>query len=155
MAYSQVQKIESEVDIKTSADKLYDVFCNRPHYIATISPQKVQSVQIQNGEWGTEGSVITWNYVHEGKICVAKEIVEDIDKENKKLSFNVVEGDLLGHYKTFKANLQATPKGKGSVIQWTIEFEKQHNHIPDPHAMLQLGIQLTKDIDSYLTKDHN
>jgi len=72
MAYSQVQKIESEVDIKTSADKLYDVFCNRPHHIATISPQKVQSVQIQNGEWGTEGSVITWNYVHGIQLSYSK-----------------------------------------------------------------------------------
>jgi len=62
MAYSQLQKIETKVDLKASAQQFYDVFCNRPHHIANILPQKIQSVQILKGEWGTEGSIVFWNY---------------------------------------------------------------------------------------------
>jgi len=91
----------------------------------------------------------------DGNICVAKEVVEGIDRKNKKMSLKVIEGDLLGHYKSFKANLQVTPKGNGSVVQWTMEFEKQGNHIPDPHSLLQLAAHVSKKVDSYLTKEHN
>ncbi|XP_027905596.1 MLP-like protein 28 [Vigna unguiculata] len=154
MAHSQVQKMETEVHIKASADKFYDVFCNKPYHIANISPQNIQSVQIHNGNWGTEGSILTRNYMIDGKTYVEKEMVEGIDKENKKLSFKVIEGDLMGHYKTFKSNLQVIPKEKGSVVHWTMEFEKHQNNIPDPHTTLQLATEVTKDIDSYLTQDH-
>jgi len=64
MAYSQLQKVDTEVHIKASAEQFYDVFCNRPHHIANMSPDKVQSVQIYKGEWGSEGSIISWNYTH-------------------------------------------------------------------------------------------
>jgi len=71
------------------------------------------------------------------------------------MSFKVIEGDLLGHYKSFNIHLQAIPKEKGSVVQWTMEFEKQQNHIPDPHSTLQLAAHLTNKIDSYLTQNRN
>ena len=75
---------------------------------------------------------------------MAKEVVEGIDKENCKLSFKVLEGDLLELYKSFKFNLQVSPKGNGSVVQWTLEFEKQENNIPAPHTLLQLQVELSK-----------
>jgi len=86
---------------------------------------------------------------------VAKEVVEGIDKENGKVSFKVLEGDVLELYKSFKCNLQVTPKENGSVVQWALEFEKQENHIPDPHTLLQLGVEMSKNIDSYLTQENN
>nr|XP_007148875.1 hypothetical protein PHAVU_005G021600g [Phaseolus vulgaris]ESW20869.1 hypothetical protein PHAVU_005G021600g [Phaseolus vulgaris] len=129
MAYSQLQKIETKIHIKASAKQFYDVFCNRPHHIANMSPQKVKSIQIHKGEWGTEGSIISWNYTH--------------------------EGDLLEHYKSFKFNLQVTPKKNGSVMQFAMEFEKQENHIPDPHNFMQWGVELSKNIDTQLIKEHN
>jgi len=48
---------------------------------------------------------------------VAKEVVDDIDRENCKLRFKVLEGDLLGLYKSFKFNLQVTPKENDSVVK--------------------------------------
>ncbi|XP_014524535.1 MLP-like protein 34, partial [Vigna radiata var. radiata] len=141
-----------EVHIKASPDKFYDVFCNRPHLLPNISPQIIQSVEIQNGKWGTEGSILTYNYILDGKICVAKELVEGIERENNKVNMKIIEGDVLEHYKTFKYDLQATPKENGSVVQWIIEFEKHQNNIPDPHILLQKAAEITKDIDSYLTK---
>jgi len=62
MACSQLQKIETKVHLKASAQQFYDVFCNRTHHIANISPKKIHSVQILKGEWGTERSIISWNY---------------------------------------------------------------------------------------------
>ena len=87
---------------------------------------------------------------------MAKEIVEDIDKEKYKMSFKVIEGDVMEHYKSFKFIMQATPKEKGgSVVNWAVEYEKQKDSIHDPRTMLQLTVDETKKIDEYFTNNHN
>ncbi|KAL2330797.1 hypothetical protein Fmac_018378 [Flemingia macrophylla] len=68
MANSQLQKVETVVHIKASADKFYDLTCNSTHYIADIYPEKVLSIEIHE----------------EGKTCLAKEVVEGFDRENNK-----------------------------------------------------------------------
>lgn len=64
MAHSQIQKVEANVHIKASADQFHDVLSNRTHHIANIFPKVVKSVEIHKGEWGTEGSIISWSYSH-------------------------------------------------------------------------------------------
>ncbi|KAL5553453.1 hypothetical protein UlMin_040854 [Ulmus minor] len=36
----------------------------RPHLISNVSSEKVQGCELHEGEWGTVGSVIYWNYNH-------------------------------------------------------------------------------------------
>ena len=55
-------------------------------------------------------------------------------------------------YKSFKFIVQATPKGEGSLVRWTLVYEKLNVDVPDPNLMLQFAIDLTKDIDAHLTK---
>lgn len=91
----------------------------------------------------------------EGKACVCKEVVEDIDKENKKVTFRVIEGDMLIHYKSLKFIMHVSPKEDGSVVHWNIEYEKREDHHPHPHSILQLVIEESRQIDVYLSKDQN
>ena len=86
----------------------------------------------------------------EGKKCVAKELVESVDKENNKVIFKVLEGDLMEDYKSFKCILQAFPQENGSVVHWTLEYEKLKDNTPDPHAFLQLVTDVTKEIGVHL-----
>ncbi|XP_057732736.1 MLP-like protein 43 [Arachis stenosperma] len=151
MTTSQVQKIETEFPIKADAKEFYDVFCNKTHQVAKAWPDIVKSVVIHEGEWGTERSIISWNYVYDGKACVAKEIIEDIDKEDNKMSFRVLEADLLNHYKSFKFLLHAVPKKEGgSMVHWTIEYEKINDNTSDPHTLLQLVVQESKQVEAHL-----
>ncbi|XP_020967082.1 LOW QUALITY PROTEIN: MLP-like protein 43 [Arachis ipaensis] len=152
MATSQVQKIETEFHIKADAKEFYDVFCNKTHHVAKVCPDKVQaSVVIHEGGWGTERSIISWSYVHDGKACVSKEIIEDIDKEDNKMSFRVLEGDLLNHYKSFKFLLHAVPKKDGgSMVHWTMEYEKINDNTSDPHTLMQLLVDMSKQIEAHL-----
>nr|KYP76780.1 MLP-like protein 43 [Cajanus cajan] len=150
---ARLQKVETNVHTKVSGEKFYDVFCNRTHLIANIFPEKIHSVEIHKGEWGTEGSIISWNYLHEGKTCECTEVVEGIERENNKVNFKVIEGDLLEHYKSFKFTLHVTPKEKGSIVHWVVQYEKQNDDIPDPYGMLQLVVEESQKIDAYLTKD--
>ncbi|KAK7323572.1 hypothetical protein VNO77_27049 [Canavalia gladiata] len=153
MAYSQLQKVETSMHIKSSAKQFYDLFCNRTHHISNMCPDIIQDVKIHQGEWGNEGSIIYWNYIYEGKTFVVKHVIEGVDRKNNIITFKAIDGGPLGYYKSFKVTLQVTPKKKGCEVHWMLEYEKQSDNIPDPHYDLHLAGVITKDIDAYLTKD--
>ena len=58
----------------------------------------------------------------------------------------------MEEYKNIKINIQATPKGEGSLVHWTIEYEKLHENIVEPNTLLQLGLDLSKDLDAHLVQ---
>ncbi|XP_037495143.1 MLP-like protein 31 isoform X1 [Jatropha curcas] len=145
-------KLEADVEIKASADKFHDVFGSRPHHVKHATPHNIKGCELHDGEFGKEGSVVFWNYVHDGVPKVAKEIVEKIDDVNLSTTFTVIEGDLLKEYKNFKITVKATPKGTGSVAHWTLEYEKLNKDIPDPHSLVKFLLDVSKDIDAHLTK---
>ena len=89
-------------------------------------------------------------HVADGKAKVAKQLIEAIDDETNSITLKVIEGDLLEEYKSFKCILQASPKGEGSTVHWTLEYEKLHNQVSDPHTLLQFAADLSKDIGGHL-----
>ncbi|KAL4356034.1 hypothetical protein AHAS_Ahas09G0046300 [Arachis hypogaea] len=124
MTTSQVQKIETEFHIKADAKEFYVFSATRHTMLLRL----------------------------DGKACVCKDIIEDIDKEDNKISFRVLEGDLLKHhYKSFKFLLHAVPKKKGGcMVRWTMEYEKINENTPDPHTMMQLVVDVSKQVEVHL-----
>ncbi|KAB2620032.1 MLP-like protein 28 [Pyrus ussuriensis x Pyrus communis] len=145
---SDCGKVEADVEIKASAAKFHEMFTHKPHHISNVSNSNIQGCDLHEGDWGTVGSVVYWNYFH---AKFAEELVEAIDAENNLITFKVIEGDLLEHYKSFKVTIQATPKGEGCNVHWTTEYEKHHDDIEDPHTLLQFAFEVSKDIDAHLT----
>ncbi len=88
----------------------------------------------------------------DGKAVMSKEVLEAIDDKNNSVTFKVIGGLLMELYKSFKFIVQAIPKGEGSLVRWTLVYEKLNVDVPDPNLMLQFAIDLTKDIDAHLTK---
>ncbi|XP_050372026.1 MLP-like protein 34 [Argentina anserina] len=148
-------KVETDVHIKSSAAKFHDMFTHKPHHISNVSGSNIQGCDLHEGDWGTVGTIVCWNYVHDGKACVAKEKIEAIDAEKNLVTFRVLEGDLMDHYKSFVITLQANPKDEveGCTVHWTMEYEKHHGDITDPHTLLQLAVEVSNDIDAHLTAD--
>ena len=83
---------------------------------------------------------------------MAKDVIEAIDPQKNLITLRVIEGDLLKEYKSFKVTLQANPKDKGCLVHWTMEYEKLKGHIPDPHSLMQVVVDLSKDLDAHLTQ---
>ncbi|KAM5551672.1 MLP-like protein 34 [Rosa sericea] len=144
-------KIETDVEIKASAAQFHEMFTHKPHHISNISSNHIQGVDLHEGDWGTVGAIVYWNYFHDGKARVAKERIEAIDAEKNLVTFRVIEGDLMEHYKSFLFTIQATPKGEGCSVHWTLEYEKHHGDITDPHTLLQIAVEVSNDIDAHLT----
>ncbi|OAY29253.1 MLP-like protein 43 [Manihot esculenta] len=143
-------KLEADVEVAAPADQFHDVFSCRPHHVSIMTPEKIHGVDLHDGDWGKEGTVICWKYFHDGSPKIAKEIIEAIDDVNLSTTFKVVEGDLLNDYKNFKLIVQATPKENGSLVHWTLEYEKIHENTQDPHSLLEFVVHCSKDISAHL-----
>ena len=80
----------------------------------------------------------------------SKERIEVVDVPNKIFCYNVIEGDLLKYYKSFKASVQVIPKEEGSLLKWHCEYEKNSNEIPDPSAIKDFAVKNFKELDDYI-----
>ncbi|TXG57151.1 hypothetical protein EZV62_018464 [Acer yangbiense] len=61
------------------------------------------------------------------------------------------EGHLLEKYKDFDATVQVTPKKDGgSLVHWTVKYEKASKEAPDAKGIIQLVTDMTKDLDAHL-----
>ncbi|CAH1440195.1 unnamed protein product [Lactuca virosa] len=115
-----------------------------------MSPMNIKSVDLNGGEWGYVGSGMTWNYIFDGKTCVAKEVIEAIDEEKKSVSFKVVDGALMEFYKTFLLTVQVDTKEEKNFVTWTLTYEKINGNIKDPNTLMEFCLNVTKDIETNL-----
>ncbi|KAH7832923.1 hypothetical protein Vadar_001355 [Vaccinium darrowii] len=152
MAATLKGKLSRQVEIKSDGDVFHELFSSKPHHISTISPAKIHGVDLHEGDWGKVGSVITWNYTHNGKKQSAKDIVEAIDEETKTVTYKVIEGDLMEQYKDFKATVHVDTKGESNLVTWTFEYEKLSEKVEDPNDLLDYVINLSKDIETHHLK---
>ncbi|KAF4355772.1 hypothetical protein F8388_019171 [Cannabis sativa] len=147
-----IGKLETNIEIKAPAEKFHHIFKHTPHNVSNHT-ENFHGCELHEGEWGTVGSTICWDYFHDGKRRVSKQIVEAIDDEKNSITFKLIEGDLMEHYKSFKIILVVTPKaneGEGSIVHWRFEYEKHHDEIIDPHTLLDLANEVTQDLATHL-----
>ncbi|PRQ23264.1 putative START-like domain-containing protein [Rosa chinensis] len=145
-------KLETEVEINAPAAKYHELFTRRPHHLSNISPDKIQSCELLEGQWGDLGSVIYWNYCYDGKTTVSTDLIEAVDDEKNSVTFKVIDGPLLEHYKSFRLIVEATPKGdRNSLVHLIVEYEKLHDQVSDPHSLLQFVADLSKDMGAHLS----
>ncbi|KAM0964479.1 hypothetical protein EV1_020291 [Malus domestica] len=154
---SNSSKVETSVEIKSEANRFHEFFARTPYEICNISPDKVPSHKLLEGEWGKVGCVFLWDYIEDGKPTFSKELTEAIDDVNHSVTFTVLEGNPLDRYKSFKITLQVTPKlgvhDEGSVVNLVLQYEKLHDGVPDPQLQLQLAVILVKETDNFLTQE--
>ncbi|XP_020891766.1 MLP-like protein 31 [Arabidopsis lyrata subsp. lyrata] len=151
-ASSLVGKLEAEVEIKSSAGKFHHLVSGKPHHITKAAPGHIQGCELHEGEWGKVGTVVIWNYFHDGEAKVAKERIEALEPEKNLITFRVLEGDMTKEYKSITFTIQVTPKqgGPGSIVHWLLEYEKISEEVAHPETLLQFCVEMSKGIDEYL-----
>lgn len=60
---AQISKLELETEIKSSGDKLFDVYKNQSSLLPNICPEIIQSIEVVEGDGKSVGSVRLWTYV--------------------------------------------------------------------------------------------
>ncbi|KAF8390368.1 hypothetical protein HHK36_024893 [Tetracentron sinense] len=146
-------KLEMEVEVKSSADKFWEAISDSATLFPKIFPEQYKSIEIVEGDGKSVGSIRLVKYA-EGipVITVSKEKIEVADAASKSTTYSVIDGDLANFYKNFKASLQIVPKGDGSLVKWSVEFEKASEEVPDPNLIQEFAVKTFNDLDAYLLK---
>ncbi|KAI9170511.1 hypothetical protein LWI28_029060 [Acer negundo] len=144
-------KLEVDVEVKSPADKFWGSIRDSTSLFPRAFPHDYKSIQVLEGDGKAAGSVRLFTYA-EGSPIVKKstEKIEHVDDVNMKVSYSVIDGDLLEYYKVFKGFIAVIPKGDGSLVKWTCEFEKTSHEIPDPDAIKEFVVKNFKEVDEYI-----
>ncbi|KAF9596037.1 hypothetical protein IFM89_006964 [Coptis chinensis] len=84
------------------------------------------------------------------EILEGKEKTEVIDDENMLIVLDICEGDHTDHYARFVEKIQVIPKGEGSLVKVTLEYEKAKEGVSDPHHYMDLFAKITDKLEAHL-----
>lgn len=60
---AQVKKFEGQTEVKSHADKVFDLWACKLPQISKLCPDKLPKFELHEGDWHLSGSVITWHYL--------------------------------------------------------------------------------------------
>ncbi|KAF6157320.1 hypothetical protein GIB67_004258 [Kingdonia uniflora] len=148
-----MSKLEVEIESKSPADKLWEAITESNTLFPKVFPDQYKSIEILEGDGKSVGSIRLITYA-EGIpiITFAKEKIEVADQANKTISYSVIDGELATFYKTFRATLQITAKGDGSLVKWSVEYEKANDEVPEPDLVQDFALKTFTGLDEYLLK---
>ncbi|XWS69346.1 hypothetical protein CRYUN_Cryun04dG0171400 [Craigia yunnanensis] len=112
--------------------------------------KKFKDGKVVQGDWKSAGSIIEWTYAAPGNIETVKQTIEAIDDKSKTITCSMLDGDVMKYYKTLKSSFNVTASGQGSLVKWTVEYEKQNESIPAPIKYKDFLVSWCKNIDAYL-----
>uniref|UniRef100_A0A803LBT2 Bet v I/Major latex protein domain-containing protein n=1 Tax=Chenopodium quinoa TaxID=63459 RepID=A0A803LBT2_CHEQI len=77
---AQLQRIESQIELKCHADKFFEVWASKAHLISKITPNKVAKVELVEGEWDKIITVRPLNFGKDksGGAGLREQIVEEL-----------------------------------------------------------------------------
>ncbi|KAL8531863.1 hypothetical protein ACS0TY_008459 [Phlomoides rotata] len=139
-------KLVSQVSVKTEQD-VFQVFMF-PNCIPQITPDKVQSVDLLEGRWGTLGSIVTWYYIEGGENKINKVRIESVDEKKKSITFKSIGGNMLESYNPFIVKVDIRTNGQQNLITWTMEYEKKSEAAPEPRAFMNYLLDFSRQLHS-------
>ncbi|PIN09120.1 hypothetical protein CDL12_18296 [Handroanthus impetiginosus] len=148
---AQLHRLELQTQISSSPDKIFDIYKNKTYLMPNITPDKLLSIQVLEGDGKSVGSVRLWTYVM-GIPVIAKDKIVDVDEENKSITFELIGGEVTKYFKCFKATFEATAKADKNIVRWSLEYEKASEDVPNPHSHLEFLVNVSREIDAYLLK---
>ncbi|CAA7022440.1 unnamed protein product [Microthlaspi erraticum] len=131
---SLVGIVETTVELKSSSEKFHDMLVGRPHHLSDASPSNLQGY---------------------GETRVMKHKMESLEPEKNRVTYRVLEGDLMNEYKSFVITFQVTPKEgePGSIAHWHFEYEKINEEVAHPETLLQFAVEVSKEMDEHLLSE--
>ncbi|KAG6400389.1 hypothetical protein SASPL_137218 [Salvia splendens] len=142
-------KLVAQVAFKAGGDVFHHLMSKNPKHFAKVCPSNIQACELHQGEFGTCGSVIQWKYVLDGKEQRSKQVIE-VDDEKKQVIFKVIEGDVLELYKNMVISYHVETKGGIDFVIRTIEYELLKPDNPHPVGLLNLGLELSKEVETHI-----
>ncbi|TKY58605.1 defense response [Spatholobus suberectus] len=142
-------KLEAEIEVKSSADKFWGAIKDSAEIFPKVS-NDYKSIEILEGDGKAAGSVRQVTLGEGSLVKIVKEKIDFVYDENRTLVYRVIDGDLLNYFKHLKGQLSVTPKGDGSLVKWSYEYEKVSQDIPDPDIVKEFVLKTLQKVDDYI-----
>ncbi|XP_051146311.1 MLP-like protein 423 [Andrographis paniculata] len=145
--------LEVEVDLKSSAEKIWEGIKNSATLFPKAMPQQYESIEVLEGDGQSAGSVRLIKFPSGlSEISSTKEKIEKVDEANKNVEYTVIDGEMLKYYKSFKGKTVVSSKGDGSVVKWSCNYDKASEDVPNPDLIKEFAIKNFQELDAYLLK---
>ncbi|KAI3952947.1 hypothetical protein MKX01_028639 [Papaver californicum] len=144
-----VGKLVTESEVNCNADEYYKIW--KHHEEVPNVTEHISDVKVIEGHGTTSGCVKQWNYTIGGEERHVHEKTTFND-ETRTIHHSAIGGDVMKNNKKFDAILVVNPKanGKGSIVSWTIEYEKLNEDSPVPIEYLQFFQFQIEDLNTHL-----
>lgn len=76
-----------------------------------------------------------------------------VDKKNKSITIEAIDGDVKELYSLYRYTIQVTGKDNGSTVKIILEYEKQNADVPEPTKYFEFASVFYNTIDAYLVKN--
>ncbi|KAL5061859.1 hypothetical protein RYX36_023596, partial [Vicia faba] len=115
--------------------------------------ERVHHAKLHEGEdWHHNESVKHWTYEIGGEVHTCNESIEEVDEENKKITYKLFGGD-IDNFTVFKLTLEVINKADGTAaVRWTIDYVKINEDVDTPNGWMDYLSKATRDIDGHLIK---
>jgi hypothetical protein len=143
-------KLEVEVEVKSNADKFWNTLKDCATIFPKAFPNDYKTIEILEGDGKSAGSIRLLT-LGEGSplVKIRKERIDDFDDSKRTLTYSVIDGDLLKYFKKFKGHLSVTPKGDGSLVKWSSEYETNSQEVSDPQLIKEVAVKTFLKVDDY------
>ncbi|KAI3915017.1 hypothetical protein MKW98_020564 [Papaver atlanticum] len=147
-----LQKLGFEAEIKCSADKYFGMCSYDVTELPKFVPGMFKSVEVTKGDGTSIGSTRLWKYAIEGSEVTATDRITTFSKENRSIAYEFTGGEIMNYYKVFNIKIDVVPNqhANGSLVKWSLEFEKVNDGIPNPTAFIDAIELVTKEMSSHL-----
>ncbi|XP_043695149.1 MLP-like protein 43 isoform X1 [Telopea speciosissima] len=146
-------KLSVEMEIKSSANKYFHGWINHGALFSKAIPDDVHKSEVHEGDGKSLGSINSYCYVlEEDTALTAKSRVEAIDEENKSLKFEAFDGHVGEFYSKFKVHVQIFTKDDKNFVNYTLEYEKLIEEVPEPINYMGLVAKFNKGLDAHLVQ---
>ncbi|KAK9750999.1 hypothetical protein RND81_02G234700 [Saponaria officinalis] len=147
------EKLEVDVELKSSATKIWDAVKDSPNSFPKAMPHHYKSIEIVEGVDHVVGSVRLIKYAEGNPITFSKEKIDVVDEATKTLAYSVIDGEAINYYKDFKAQTVVEEKGDGSLVKWSCHFVKAEAAAPvTPEQLKEFAVATFKELDEHLLK---
>ncbi|KAK9706940.1 hypothetical protein RND81_07G162400 [Saponaria officinalis] len=149
---AQVRKAEGQVQLKTHADKFFNVWTRNTNLVHELCPDKFAKVELHEGSsWHSVGAVKTWHYMAYGKKEFVKTKVAEINEKNRSVCYDYLDGQILrNYYSDFKSKIEFIANGEGCFVKWSFEYEKKTEDAPNADIYIDFLLGVAKDMDAHL-----
>uniref|UniRef100_UPI00373FE479 Pathogenesis related 10-10 C155S mutant n=1 Tax=Papaver somniferum TaxID=3469 RepID=UPI00373FE479 len=146
-----VGKLVTQLEVNCDADIFYKIVKHHEE-VPNVIPHFFTGVQVTKGDGLVSGCIKEWNYVLEGKAMTAVEETTHAD-ETRTLTHHITEGDAMKDYKKFDVIVETNPKpnGHGSVVTYSIVYEKINEDSPAPFDYLKFFHQNIVDMSAHIS----